>query len=52
MPETTYEKRLRQENTCYNPELDLWNNTQLSKLERESQARLLMEKLDAKTTCS
>jgi len=48
---TDYEAR-KLEYACYNEELDLWNNAQLSRLERDLESKILMEKLDAKNKFS
>ena len=41
--EANYEERRRQEDACYNEELDLWNTTRLAELNREDECRRRME---------
>ena len=47
--ETNYEKRMREEYACYSYEMDLWNTTKLSELQKEEESRKLMERFDAKS---
>jgi hypothetical protein len=43
--ETNYERKMREEYSCYNEELDLWDSTKLDKLNREDECRRMMEKM-------
>jgi len=47
--ETNYQRKMREEYSCYNKELDLWDNTRLAELNQEEENRKIMERLDAKT---
>jgi hypothetical protein len=45
MSETNYERKMREEYACYNEELDLWNSTELERLNREVEDRAIMERI-------
>ena len=43
--ETNYERKMREEYSCYNEELDLWDSTRLEEINMQNECRKMMERI-------